>query len=433
MPQPAALKREVAAGVTTFFTMSYIVVVNPSILATEGTGIPYSGALTATVLVAFLSTLLMGLYAKLPFALAPGMGLNAFVAFTIILDKQVPWQQALGLVFLSGVVFLILSVTPVREWIARAIPTTLRAGAAAGIGLFLAFIGLKNAGMVKDHPATLVTFGPLDQKTLLFMGGLFLALFLLRKKSAFAFIAAIAAVSVAAVFLGEVKPPESLVATPDFTSVLFQLDVKGALTITLLPALVSLIFTDLFDSLSTFVGVSAASDLLDDDGEPKNLRQGLIVDAIATLSAGLFGSSPGTTYIESAAGIEAGGRTGWTAVTTAICFLPCLFLGPLLAFVPPYATAPVLVLVGAMMTRPLFQVDAGKLEELVPAVLTAILIPLTFSSWQRRLRSPSPAGAARCPRRSTRWRCCPRSCCGWSADEPGFALRSPAWRSQPWS
>jgi AGZA family xanthine/uracil permease-like MFS transporter len=378
----APWRREAVAGVTTFFTMAYIVVVNPAILSTEGTGMSFSGVLTATVLVAFGSTLLMGLYAKLPFALAPGMGLNAFVTYTLVLGQGIAWPVALGLVFWAGVAFLVISVTPVRESIARAIPVSIRAGAAAGIGLFLTFIGLKNAGIVVSHPATFVQLGPLGVKALLFAVGLAVASWLHHRKNPLAFLIAMALVTGLAAVTGQVQVPDTLLSSPDFDSMLWKLDVVGALEWALLPALVSLFFTDLFDSLSTFVGVAEATGLKDETGEPRNLRQGLIVDSLATLSAGLFGSSSGTTYIESAAGIEAGGRSGRTAVVCALCFVPCLFLAPVVAMVPPYATGAVLVLVGALMFRAVLQVDLSRLEDLVPVFLTAVLIPLTFSITQ---------------------------------------------------
>jgi AGZA family xanthine/uracil permease-like MFS transporter len=306
-PHPA-LKTEAIAGLTTFLTMAYIVIVNPTILSTEGTGMPFAGVLTATVLVCVASTLAMGLYANLPFGVAPGMGLNAFFTFTVVLQGAVPWPIALGMVFWAGVLFLLTSVTPLREAIANAIPPSLRRATAAGIGLLLTFIGLQNAGFVAANPATLVGVG--------------------------------------------------------------------------LPAIVTLMMTDMFDSLSTFVGVAHASGMLDEDGRPHNLRKGLIVDAWATLGAALVGSSPGTAYVESIAGVRAGGRSGRTAVVTALCFVPCLFIAPVAAAVPSYATAAVLIVVGVSMFHVVTDVDFARLEVAVPAFATLILIPLTFSITQ---------------------------------------------------
>jgi AGZA family xanthine/uracil permease-like MFS transporter len=348
------MKKEVVAGLTTFFTMAYIVVVNPSILSTPGTGIPFSGALTATVLVCFTMTLLMGLYAKLPFGVAPGMGLNAFFTFTIIIGGGVPWPVALGIVFWAGVLFLLVSVTPLREHIARSIPPTLRAAAAGGIGLLLTFIGLQNAGFVAGNPATLVGVGPLDHRAVLALTGLLVAVRLSRNANPLAYLTSIFIVTAAA----------------------------WAGRWSLAPAIVTVLLTDLFDSLSTFIGVSQASGLTDERGQPKNLRQGLLVDSLATMGAGLFGSSAGTAYVESIAGIRMGGRTGATAVVTALCFLPCLFIAPLAAAVPNYATSPVLILVGVAMFGVVSTVPFDRLEIAVPAFATMVLIPLTFSITQ---------------------------------------------------
>lgn len=362
--------------------MAYIVVVNPSILSTEGTGIPFSGALTATVLVCFSMTLLMGLYARLPFAVAPGMGINGFFTFTIILARQVPWRVALGMVFWAGVLFLILSATPLREAIVKAIPPSLRAATAVGIGIFLTLIGLRNAGLVVADPVTLVRLGRLDHRALLMIVGLGVTLILFSRRSPLAYLGGIFAATAIALLAGFVEFPSHLLSAPDFGSVFLRLDVWGALRFSLAPAIISLMFTDLFDSLSTLIGVAQASEMLDADGHPRNLRQGLIVDAFATLTAGLAGSSSGTAYVESAAGIGVGGRTGLTSVFTALCFLPCFFVAPLAAMVPPYATAPVLVLVGAAMFRSVRAVDLGRLEDGLPAFLTIVLIPLTFSITQ---------------------------------------------------
>ena len=376
------IRREAIAGITTFFTMAYIVIVNPAILSTEGTGMSFSGVLTATVLVCFVMTLLMGVYARLPFAVAPGMGINAFFAFTIILGQKVPWQVALGIVFWAGVLFLLISVTPVRVTIARAIPKGLRMATAAGIGIFLTFIGLKNAGLIAAHPVTFVKLGALDQRALLTLLGTGVTIWLLNRKSPFAFLAGIFLVTLVAWARGYVNAPETFFSAPDFRSVFLKLDIIGALKLALLPAIISILFTDLFDSISTFIGVSHASGMLDEEGQPRNLKEGLIVDSLATLGAGLAGTSSGTAYIESVAGIQSGGRTGLTSVFTALCFLPCFFLAPLAGMVPPYATAGVLILVGASMFRSVAGIEFNRIEEALPAFLTIILIPLTFSITQ---------------------------------------------------
>jgi AGZA family xanthine/uracil permease-like MFS transporter len=362
--------------------MAYIVVVNPSILSTAGTGIPFSGALTATVLVASSMTLLMGLYARLPFAVAPGMGLNAFFAYTLVLQNKVAWPVALGAVFWAGVLFLIVSVTPLRERIATSIPVSLRLAAAGGIGLLLTFLGLRSAGLIEADAATLVRLGTLDHRAILLVVGLVVAVALQQRSNPFAYLASMAIVSAIAWSMGYASRPEQIVSAPDFSSVFLQLDMFGALQIALLPAIVAILFTDLFDSLSTFIGVANAAGLTDEKGEPINLRRGLIVDAWATLGAGLAGSSSGTAFVESIAGIRMGGRTGRASVVTAICFLPCFFIGPLVSAVPSSATAAVLVLVGLAMFQPVSKLTFERIEDVLPAFVTIVLIPLTVSITQ---------------------------------------------------
>ncbi len=362
--------------------MAYIVVVNPSILSTPGTGMPFTGAMTATVLIAFSMTLLMGLYARLPFAVAPGMGLNAFFAFTIVLQQHVPWQTALGMVFWAGVLFLLVSATPLRERVALAIPPGLRLAAAAGIGLLLTLIGLRNAGLVEADTATLLRLGTLDHRAAFLLAGVLVAVMLQRRNNPLAYLTSIVLVTAGAWMLGYAQPPDRIVSAPDFSTAFLKLDIGGALQLALLPAIVSILFTDLFDSLSTFIGVAGASGLTEPDGRPLNLRRGLIVDAFATLGAGLAGTSSGTAYVESIAGIRMGARTGRASVVTALCFLPCFFIGPLAAAVPGYATAAVLVLVGLSMFQSVTTLDFTSLEDSLPAFMTIVLIPLTLSITQ---------------------------------------------------
>ncbi len=376
------MKNEVLGGVTTFFTMAYIIIVNPSILAAEGTGMPFSGALTATVFLCFSMTLLMGLYAKLPYAVAPGMGINAFFAFSLVMGRQIPWQTALGMVAWAGVLFVLVSITPLRVHLAQAIPKNLRIAAAAGIGGFLTFIGLKNAGFIAADPVTLVRLGRLDMSSVVTALGLVATAYLVQKKNPFAFLGGILAITAIGAVAGWVPMPNRVIDFPDFGSTFFQLDMMDALQLAYIPAILAVLFTDLFDSISTFVGVSQSTGLVDKKGEPLRLREGLVVDAMATLTAGLAGTSSGTAYVESAAGIEAGGRTGLTSVVTALCFLPCFFLAPLAASVPAFATAPVLILVGASMFRTVSKLRLDQMEDLLPAFLTVILIPLTFSITQ---------------------------------------------------
>ena len=381
-PERPPLDTEIIAGVTTFFTMSYIVIVNPTLLSSEGTGMPFSGVLTATVLLCATMTLLMGLYANLPFGVAPGMGLNAFFTYAILLQSRVPWPIALGIVFWAGVLFLIVSVTPLRESVAMAIPPSLRAATAAGIGLLLTLIGLRNAAFIADNPATLVGVGALDHRTLLTLLALVISVWLTRRGNPAAYLTGIFVVTAIAWTAGWVPRPEAWVSPPDFASVFLQLDVIGALQLALVPTIITVMMTDLFDSLSTFIGVAQAANLVDEHGRPKNLRRGLVVDALATASAGVFGSSPGTAYVESVAGIRMGGRTGRTAIVTALCFLPCLFIAPVAAAVPAYATAAVLIMVGASMFRTVATVEFDRIEIGLPAFATLVLIPLTFSITQ---------------------------------------------------
>lgn len=373
------LTREFIAGLSTFLTMSYIVVVNPAILSTEGTGMSFSGVLTATVLLCFVMTLFMGLYAKLPYAVAPGMGINAFFTFSLILGEKIPWQTALGMVFWAGVFFLLISITPIREKLATAIPRNIRIASAVGIGLFLTLIGFKNAGIIVSDPVTFVTMGKLEGAPLLSLIGLLVIIPLMKRKNPLAFIAGILAVTATTALSGELKVPASYFSLPDFTSVFMQLDIWGALKLSLLPAILSVLFTDLFDSISTFMGVSQAGNLLDKRGNPLRLKEGLVVDAFATLGAGLAGTSSGTAYIESATGVEAGGRTGWTSVFCALLFLPCFFLAPLLGSIPPVASAPVLIVVGLLMFQNIKELELKNIEDSLPAFLTLVLTPLTFS------------------------------------------------------
>lgn len=380
--KPSPFKTEVAAGITTFFTMVYIIIVNPSVLSSEGVGMPFSGVLTATVTLAFFMTLLMGIYAKLPFAVAPGMGINTLFAYTIILRNQVPWPIALGIVFWSGVVFLICSLTSIRIKIADAIPHHLRFSASTGIGIFLTFIGLKNAGLIIQDPVTLVRLGNLNRQSLFVILGFSLMILLLRRKNPFAFLSGIGLITFLGYLDGQVHLPSVLWSKPDFNSVFLKLDLKNSLQFVFIPSIVAILFTDLFDSISAFMSCSQVLGLKDNQGQPKNLRQGLIVDSLATACAGLLGTSSGVTFIESAAGIEVGGRTGVTAIVTALCFIPCLFLAPLAGMAPLYATAPILILIGALMFKAIKQVKLDSLEDLIPAFLTIVLIPLSFSITQ---------------------------------------------------
>jgi len=384
------VKTEVRAGVATFLTMAYIIFVNPSILSQ--TGMPFEGVLFATVLVCAVSSVFMGLYANLPFALAPGMGINAFFTFSLVMGMGVPWQTALGAVFVSGVVFIVLSVLKVRELIVQAIPDSIRYAVAAGIGLFLALIGLKSVNFIVGDPATLVSFGGLSPQVIIFVVGLLGSGFLIIKKVRGALIYGIIGTSVIALIVsaivvagggdGFASPPEGVFSWPS-TDVLFKLDIGGALAVGMILPIFTLLFTDMFDSISTFVGVSEVGGFIDQKtGQPENVGKALLVDAVSTTISGVLGTSSGTTYIESAAGVEEGGRTGLTAVVAGLLFLPFMFLSPLLSFIPSVATAPILVLIGIFMVRPLLKIEWSNFEVAIPAFLALILIPLTYNITQ---------------------------------------------------
>lgn len=387
------VRTEILAGVTTFLTMAYIIIVNPLILGDAG--VPIHVGLLATVLVAGISSILMGLVANLPIALAPGMGLNAFFTYTLVLGMGMSWQTALGAVFLSGVVFLIISLPGLglREAIVRAIPKGIRAGVAAGIGLFLAAIGLINSGVVVANPATIVGFGGFNSTFVLFMLGIVLAGVLLTLKVRGALlisIVGVSAVAVAAHLLGypltSVSLPSSVFSLPSAEG-FFAFDLRGLLTTSIIAPIFALLFTDMFDSISTFVGVTKAANLLDEEGEPKNVGRALLVDAISTTLSGAVGSSSGTSYIESAAGVSEGGRSGLTAVVTGLLFIPFMFVAPLLGLIPAVATAPVLVIVGLFMLSAAKDMDWSDYREAVPAFVALVTIPLTYSITQGILLS----------------------------------------------
>lgn len=380
------VQTEVIAGVSSFLATSYIVVVNPAILSQAG--MPFAGVMTATVLVCFFSSLMMGLYAHNPILVAPGMGLNAFFTYSAVIGGGVAWQTALGAVFWSGIFFLLLSLFNIRTYIVRAIPRPLRHAIAAGIGLFITLIGLANAGFVVKNAATIIGHAALQPTLIIFLAGLFLTAVLLVRGVKGAILLGIVITTLLALSIGRVwGGPEKLVrfhglaASPDF-SLLGKLDLAGSLRFSVLPVIFAFVFTDLFDSLSTLVGLSEAAGLVDEKGEPRNIKRALVTDAVSTTLAGLVGSSPGTAYVESAVGIEQGGRTGLTAVVAAVLFLPFLFLSPLLSVVPAIATAPALVLVGAFMIRPVTRINWLQLDDAIPAFLAMALIPFTYSITQ---------------------------------------------------
>lgn len=370
--------RELMAGLTTFLTLAYIIFVNPSILA--ATGMDQGAVFVATCLAAAIGTLIMGLYANYPVALAPGMGLNAYFTYGVVLGMGYTWQTALGAVFISGILFIILSVLPVREWIVNSIPRSLKMAISAGIGLFLAIIGLQNAGIVVDHPATLVTMGDLsDPKALLAAAGFGLMVVLSARKIPGALIIAILVITVVGIVSGVSDAQGVFSMPPSLAPTFLQMDIAGALEVGMITIIFAFLFVDLFDTAGTLVGLAHRAGMLDADGRLPRLRKALLADSTATVAGAILGTSTTTSYIESAAGINAGGRTGLTAVAVAGLFLLSLFLSPLASTIPAYATAPALVFVACLMMRGLSEIDWEDITEVAPAVITAIAMPLTYS------------------------------------------------------
>lgn len=372
------VRTELLAGLTTFLTMAYIVFVNPAILADAG--MDRGAVFVATCLAAALGTLVMGLYANYPVALAPGMGLNAYFTYTVVGQMGHSWQTALGAVFLSGVLFLLLSLSPARDWVVNSVPRTLKMAIAAGIGLFLAFIALKNAGVIAAHPATYVTTGDLTRpEPVLAALGFFAVIALDRLRVPGGIILAILGITTAGILTGVSTFAGVVSMPPSLAPVLLQLDIMGALDIGLIAVIFAFFFVDLFDTAGTLVGVTHRAGMLDAAGNLPRLRNALVADSVATIAGAALGTSTTTSYVESAAGINAGGRTGLTAVTVAALFLLALFFAPLAQTVPVYATAPALLFVACMMTGALAEIDWRDATEYAPAVVTAVSMPLTFS------------------------------------------------------
>ena len=380
-----SVQTEVLAGATTFLTMAYIVLVNPAILST--TGMPLAGVAAATCLAAGIGCLLMGFLANYPIALAPGMGLNAYFAFTVVQGMGVPWQTALGLVFVSGVLFFLLTLAGVRQLIVSAIPRALFSAIAAGIGLFIAFIGLRGAGLVVANPATLVGLGDIHASTtLLALLGLAILSILMVLKVRGAIFIGIVATAVLGWVLGLATWNPQPYSLEEMTGTALKLDIPGAfgvgggtLGLALLEILFVFLFVDLFDNVGTLVAVSKKAGLMRPDGTIPRLNRILFADAGATVVGSLAGTSTVVSYIESASGVSAGGRTGLTAVITGLLFLATLFVAPWAQVIPAAATAPALILVGGMMMAPLTEIDWDDPVVAVPAFLTLVTIPLTFS------------------------------------------------------
>ncbi len=372
------VRTEVLAGVTTFLTMAYIVFVNPMMMADAG--IDPGAAFVATCLAAAIGSLIMGLWANYPIALAPGMGLNAFFSYTVVGSMGYSWQVALGAVFISGFLFFLLSIFKVREWIINSIPMALRSAIAAGIGLFLALIALKNAGLVVDHPATLVSLGDLTQPAPLLAGlGFALIVALAYRKVTGAVMIGILAITLISLALGLTQATGVMSAPPSLAPTFLELDIRGALEVGLVSVIFAFLFVDLFDTSGTLIGVAQKANLVGPDGKMPRLGRALMADSTATMAGSMLGTSTTTSYVESTAGTAAGGRTGLTACVVALLFLLCLLFSPLAGAVPAYATAPALFFVAVLMTSGLVQVDWDDLTVAAPVVVTALTMPLTFS------------------------------------------------------
>ncbi len=375
------VKTEVIAGFTTFMTMAYIIFVNPAILSDAG--MPFDGVFIATIMGVILGTLAMAFLTNYPFALASGMGLNAFFAYSVVIGMGVPWQVALGIIFLEGVIFIVLSVTPVREMIVNSIPMALKTGISAGIGLFIAFIGLQNAGIVVSDQATLVAMGNIFVGPgLVALVGLLVTGILHARKVKGALLWGIL-ISTAFGWVNGVTPAFSgIFAMPqmaDWSEVLFKLDIVSALDIGMIGVLLSFLFVDMFDTAGTLVGVSQQAGYLDENGDLPKASKALLADAIGTTGGALFGTSTVTTYVESASGVAEGGRTGLTGVVVSILFFLSLFFKPLIGIVPAAATAPALIIVGTMMMTNITKLDWDDFTEILPAFVAMIAMPLTYS------------------------------------------------------
>ena len=372
------VKREVVAGITTFMAMSYVLFVNPSMLAQAG--MDHGAVFVATCLAAALGCLVMGLLANLPVALAPGMGLNAFFTYVIVLEQEHSWQTALAAVFFSGCLFLLLSIFKIREWIINSIPLPLKMGIAAGIGMFLALIALKTANIIVASPATLVKLGDLHSpQVLVAVAGFFLIFALAHRGWHSAVLISILLVTVAALLMGDTKYSGVISMPPSLLPTFMQLDFASALQLSMLPVILSLLFLDLFDTSGTLVAVTHKAGLMQKDGAVPDLSKALIADSSASIAGALLGTSTTTSYVESTSGVAAGGRTGLMAVVTAGLFLAALWFAPLAAMVPAYATAGALLYVATLMLSSLQHVQWDDVIQAVPVSVVLIMMPLTFS------------------------------------------------------
>ncbi|MDX8336283.1 MULTISPECIES: NCS2 family permease [Cetobacterium] len=372
------VKQEIIAGITTFLTMAYIIFVNPSILSM--TGMDKGALITVTCLASAIGTAITAFWVNAPLAMAPGMGLNAFFTFTLVLGNGATWEQALGVVFISGVIFLALTFSGLREKIIDAIPAEIRLAVGAGIGLFIAFIGMQGMGLIVSNPATIVSLGKFNLNVVLGLIGFAIMGFLEMRKVKGGILVGIVLTTILGIIFGAVELPSQIISMPPSPApIALKLDVLGAIKPIFLGSIFSFMFVDLFDSLGTIMACAHEAEMIDEKGKIKNVSKILEADAVATVIGSLLGTSTTTTFVESASGIAVGGRTGLTALTTAILFAISLFFSPLIGVVPAFATAPALILVGVYMFKNLLDINFHNIEVAIPCFLIIILMPLTYS------------------------------------------------------
>ena len=380
-PAKHSVRTEIIAGITTFLTMAYILAVNPSIFsALESQGMPTNAVFTATALAAIVGCLVMSIYAKKPFGLAPGMGLNAFFVFTVCLGMGHSWQMALTAIFLEGILFILLTITNVRKLIVDAIPMNLKRAIGAGIGLYIAFIGLKSAGIIVSSDSTSVTLGPLsDSTSILAIIGLLLTSVLVILKVRGGMLLGILVTTIIGIPMGVTHFNGLLSTPPSISSIFCQFEWSQIFSWDMVAIVFTFLFIDMFDTIGTVVGVSVKSGMVDKDGNVDGINKVLMADAVATVAGAMFGTSTTTTYIESASGVSEGGRTGLTSFTIAVCFAIALLFSPLFLAIPGAATGPVLFIVGVMMAAPVKEIDWEDYSEAIPAFVTMLLMPLAYS------------------------------------------------------
>ena len=377
-PNTMNIRKEIIAGITTFLTMAYILAVNPSILAAAG--MDQGAVFTTTIIASVVATLVMAIYAKLPFALAPGMGLNAFFAFTIVLTMGYTWQFALTAVFLEGLIFMLLTLTGLRQKIVDAMPLVLRKAISPGIGLFIALIGLKSAGIVVSNDATLVSLGDLHTPGVLLacFGIIFSAVLMVRNVTG-ALLIGIIVTTIIGIPLGITTLNGVVDTPPRMSPILLKFEWSNILSLDMVICVFTFLFIDMFDTIGTLIGVSSRAGMMDEQGNIPRLKQAFMADAIGTTVGAMLGTSTVTTYVESASGVNAGGRSGLTAFTTAICFLLALFLAPLFLAIPAQATAPALVLVGAIMMTGIHNIEFNDFSYAIPCFVCIAFMPFTYS------------------------------------------------------